>query len=1110
MRLDRCSLWLLTLGQLFALASPLRAQSVIPPAAKAEAQPEKPAGRTGQAVERVEPDIYYMKDKNGDLIPLLNHSLEEIKKLLELRDSGGAPPRPGFRLERLIVQGDVIGDCATLSIELSIVASDARWVRVPLRLGNLVLTELAKFADEGEHFVDFEPDSREYVAWFRGKADEPHRLTLRGLAPLEKDGAQTRLRLNAPRAVFSEIEFGVPSAHTEGQVISGGVLANTTPLAGRTQFRATGLANDFSLSWHSTEADRAAPPVVLSVDSQIVSQIDGRGVDTTATLKLSAFGREFSSFRVRLPRGATLLPMDQSDYSVVELAPPADAPEEQRERKVVEVWLKAKTSSSVSVKLVTKQGHDVTREGTFELGGFDVLGAVRQSGFLAVQARDDWQVAFLAPQGVLQTDELPTEMRGDNVVAGFIYFGQPYSLPARISPRQTRTSVEPTYLVEAGPRHLQLDATFRYHIAGAKVFSFSIELGDWQLDPAGLESQSLINAAAVVVGAGNSVLVPLKQATTGEVELKIRARKPIGPGAEAIEFGLPHPAADTVGSTELVVLPEDNVLLTPRADEMSGLSSAPPNPNVKLPAQRQSAWYYRSDVGDPRFAAGFRVAARRLTSRVETQIMLSKGAAKVRQKLASTVLHEAAESLLLVAPRALAQAGTIEVKWQGEPLPLSPETSDETGDEDLVGLRIHFPGPQLGDFELAVSYDWEDVALNDLPSRATVKAEIPLVMPGEGEITDNQVTLSAEPRLNIEPVDKGWTLAEIAPRERGRQQLVFSSSQPRTGLVLGISPTDDEANGSLVVDRIWVQTWLTDNQRVERAVFHFRSQDRRLRLKLPPGRSTETFRLDDKLDVTPLHGETLDERVFTLPETGLPDKSHVLEATYDLPHHAGGAGSTFELPELTGTGTAPHVYWQLVLPRNEYLVSGPARLANDFVWTWKGVGWSRQPLRDTSDLEVWSGAREHEGPLPPTVNAYLFSGFTSPGLVEIATVSRPTLVLGSSGLLLTAGLLSLYFPWLRRSAPLFVFGLAILAAAALNPDLALLAAQAAVVGAALVALAVVLERKLGRRRQVVLRGGSSSIVARSSTHTHPHIPGGSPASTQTAALALEMGAQAES
>lgn len=1089
---------LLTVTQLTLLTWPACAQT-----ATGDSEPEKPAARSRQSVERVEPDILYIRE-NGELVPLINLKLEDIRAFMEARNGAAASPRATSRLERMEVRGEVVGGYAALTIELTITAGDPGWVRVPLRLGNFVLTEPATFADDGEHLIEFEPTSREFVAWFRGAAEKPRRVTLRGMISVDHDGTQARLRINAPRAVFSELELKVALAGATGQVVTGGVLTDTKASAGATQFRATGLANDFLLAWQAATPRRAESPTVLSVDGQIVAKIDGRGVDSEATLRVSSFGREFGNFLVTLPRGATLLPAQESEYSIVELPPDGNTDKEQRPRRRVEVRLKAKSARPVTVKLVSKQGHDVNREGVFDLGGFEVAGAVRQSGTLAVQVRDDWQVAFVNRQGVVQTDELPAEMQADGLVAGFLYFGQPYSLSARVSPRQTRTSVEPRYIVEVGPHHLQLDASLKYHVAGAKVFSFSIELGEWQLDPAGLETTAVVNAPALVFGAGNSVLVPLKQATTGDVELRIRARKPVAADANSIEFGLLRPTADTIGSTELVVVPADNVILEPRSDEKSGLTSTLPNLDVKLPQHRQAAWFYRSDLPDPRFRANFHVAARRITNRVETAIKLGEGAVEVRQTLRSTVLHEAAASVLLAVPQSLVSSAAVEVELAGKPLPLEPATMEEPGGENTVAMRVLLPEQRLGDLEFTLAYNWHDGTLDELLGHATtVKTEIPLVMPAEGDLVENALTLSVAPGLHVEPVDKHWTVSTAASGD-GHQNLVFTAARPQPALLVGISPADGEAGGALVVERAWLQTLLTGNQRLDRAVFRFRTRDRRLGLLLPPSSSSESFRFDGR-PISASPGSSLQERLFSLPEADASDEPHVLEATYETSGRSTGSERfALELPSLGAQARARQFYWQLVLPTDEYLWGTPPGLEAEFVWQWTGLGWSRQPLRDTSELEVWSAAAEHEVDLPPSVNVYLFSSLPADNRVEIASVSRPMFVLASSGLLLAAGLLWLYLPVIRRPSSLFVVGVAVLAVAAIWPDMSLLALQSAAVGLLLIAIASVLERSLGRRpARGGYRSGPSSIVSRNSTHTHPRaVP--PVASTQSAALVGEI------
>ena len=1091
-----CKTALFALAQLTLISWPARAQTTT----TNDSDAEKPAARR-ESVERVEPDILYIRE-NGELVPLINLKLDDIRAFMEARSGTATGPRAASRLERLELRGEVVGGYATLAIELTVAASDASWMRVPLRLGNFVLTDPAAFADDGEHLIEFDPASREFVAWFRGKTEKPHRLTLRGMVAVDRDGAHERLKINAPRAVFSELELKVPLAGAVGQVVTGGVLTDTKPAQGATQFRATGLANDFLLTWQAAAPRRAESPTALSVDGQIVAKIDGRGVDSEATLRVSSFGREFNSFQISLPRGATLLPAQDSDYSIVDLPPQGDTDKDGPQRKRVELRLKTKTSQPVTVKLVAKQGHDVGRDGVFDLSGFEVAGAVRQSGILAVQVRDDWQVAFVNRQGVVQTDELPPEMRPEGVVAGFLYFGQPYSLSARVSPRQTRTSVEPRYIVEVGPHHMQLEASLKYHVAGAKVFSFSIELGDWQLDPAGLEPAAVVNAPALVFGAGNSVLVPLKQATTGDVELRIRARRPIPAGADSIEFGLLRPTADTVASTELVVVPEDNVILEPQSDDKSGLIGTLPNAEPKLPAHRQPAWFYRSDVAEPRFRANFHIAARRITSRIESQVSLREGGIEVRQKLRSTVFHEAASSFLLAVPQSLASAA-IEAELDGKSLPLEPAAVDDSS-EGPAAMRLLLPDQRLGDLEFTLSYTWQDDALDELVGQqATVMAEIPLVMPAEGELIENVLSLSVDPGLHAESVDKHWTVDTTAI-ESGRQSLSFSASRPQPSLLVGIRAADGEASGALVVERAWLQTLLSGNQRFDRAVFRFRTRDRRLTLTLPAGALGESFRLNGQ-PITALPGANAQDRLFALNDTDLVDEPRVLEAMYETTgRSAGSERLSLDLPSLGAQGRARLFYWQLVLPSDEYLLAGPPGLEGEFVWQWRGLGWSRQPLRDTTELEIWSGATEHEIDIAPSANVYLFSGPAAGNRVEVATVSRPLLVLVSSGLLLVLGLVWLYAPVLRRPALLLAAGIAVVAVAAIWPDLALLAVQSAAVGLVLIVVGHVLERSLGRRPvRPGYRSAPSSIVGRSSTHTHPRaLP--PVASTQTAALVGEL------
>jgi hypothetical protein len=1094
--LAACSAW---------CAAPRIAAAQSPPAApQASAEPEKAAGRSAQAVEAVEPEIMYVPDKKGgrDQIPLLNLTLEEIHELMELRDGSGTARRPGFRLKDLTVSGKADAEHAALSIELTIDGSDPEWVRVPLRLGSVVLVERAEFEGEGEHLFEFDAPSREYVAWLRGATTKPRKLRLTAWAPLEHEAGETRLRLNMPRATYSNLRLSVPLAHAAGRVVSGGILADSKQADGKTEFHVTGLTGDFIVAWEPTAERRAEAATILSVDGQVVASIDSRGIRTAATLRLNAFGRDFTSFRVRLPRGATLVPAEQPNYTVTEInadqaTPPASGPpanvdangrkqEADRPPRVVEVRLKAKSAGQEQrIQLVTEQAHDVAHgDGAVELGGFEVIDAVRQFGYLAVQVKDDWQVNFGDLQGVQQSDDLPSEMPRENVIAGFVYYGQPYSLPAHVAPRQTRTSVNAHYVVSVAPRQMRLDATLKYHVMGAKVFSLDIDLGDWRPNLASLGRNTLIDGPRVDFGPGNLLRIPLKQAITGELELKLEAQQEIA--AESVEFGLPRPAADTVGPAELVVMSDDNVLLAPR--ELRGLTSEAAAGEPVLPG-RQPIWRYRAETADARFAGSVRMAVRRVTARVKSKVTIAPDGAQVDQWFDYDIENEAAESLSLDVPRTLAAADLIEARFRGTRLKFEAASATDVQDGPVVHRRLPLPSPCLGPCQLRISYHWRDTAMASPPPLTTVPIEVPLVMPGEAECVSNDLTVVSGPAVRVVPVGKEWSSETSATSQAASEGLMLTAAGAKSFVALGV---ENQQNEALVVDRAWLTTTLSAHARQDRVVLRFTAPAAQVTLRLPPGAWHERVWLDSRELVGGVE-ERPGERTIAL--TAGADW-HVLESTYDVALAAPPHGrQTLATAELAGAASTRRAYWQLVLPSGEFLLAGPETWTPEFSWRRHGLAWVREPLVDSAELDGWIEARATDQPLSSSGNRYLFSSLEPTGAVEVQIVGRSPLVLAASGVVLALGLLWLYVPKLRHPLWLFLAGVALLTAAALWPDVAPLAAQASLVGGILAGFAVLLDRTIARwqRAPAAFRPASgsltsSSIVSRGSAHPPLAVP----------------------
>ena len=191
----------------------------------------------------------------------------------------------------------------------------------------------------------------------------------------------------------------------------------------------------------------------------------------------------------------------------------------------------------------------------------------------------------------------------------------------------------------------------------------------------------------------------------------------------------------------------------------------------------------------------------------------------------------------------------------------------------------------------------------------------------------------------------------------------------------------------------------------------------------------------------------------------------MLELRYDVyPLERSAAGRlAVDLPEFRPVASARRLYWELVAPRTLHLLAGPARFASEATWVHDGLVWTREPALDQAELESLLGTSTG---LPARLgtNRYLFSTVGTTGPLDIWVVSRSALVFTTSLLLLGIGLTLIYFPRLRHPGLVLTLAVAVIAASLIDPEAAVLLAQASVLGVALVLVAVVLARRTLRQR----------------------------------------------
>jgi len=311
-----------------------------------KSSPDAPAIPDVRPVQEASPPLFYLKDKSGNLVPVPGFRLEDFESMVKRQHrSGTADQAPRYTIQSVAATGTAKNSYAELSIQLKILIQEEGWVRVPLRLDQAVLRGGQEYRGPGQQFLHYEPAAEGYVLWVRSGPGQEHQLTLDALVPLVRLGEETRLRLIVPRAATSELRLSVPMVGVVAEASEGATLLPPVATAeSSTLLTAVGIGGDLELAWRKEGTPPAESPSVLEAVGQLQVKADGRGFEADVQLSVRSLGGPFDSFRVRLPKGAELVPAKTSQYTLN--AVKAAGPTEQA--RLVEVRLAKKTTSARS------------------------------------------------------------------------------------------------------------------------------------------------------------------------------------------------------------------------------------------------------------------------------------------------------------------------------------------------------------------------------------------------------------------------------------------------------------------------------------------------------------------------------------------------------------------------------------------------------------------------------------------------------------------------------------------------------------------------------------------------------------------------------------------
>jgi hypothetical protein len=1039
----------------------------------------KPASAEGHAVVE-EPPVYYVRDKDGRLVPLLGFSYEEFAEFLKQKGSGqAATARPDYDLQQLVLSGEVRDDFAEITAHYQVRLSTDQWTKVPLLSGGPVLRGTEEYRGDGKHLVQFDAPSQAYVILLQGPRDSKHEVTLKFSAPLKRIGTQTHLEASFPAAATSSFELRVPRPAIALAGHTGAAVADLkSDNAKETQVRLLGLGGPLDLAWDTNEHGTPKTSTTLEANGRILAQIDGRSIQFDCSFTVRGLGKEFDEFHIKLPAGVELAADKRTEGCTL-------VPNDSNSR-LITVRLPKKTVGPVDIRFVAERAYDVTKANSMlELANFEVVESAphRQFGQIAVAIDGDWQVSWGAKNRVRQIEDVSEDLQREDVIACFEYFGQPAALPVSIAPKRTRISVDPEYIYSVDSHQLRLEARLKYAIRGAKTSSLEIALPEWEIDE--VRPGETVDVDAIVGLAGQITQIPLRQPVSGDVALTVLAHRKLPANSSRIEVVLPAPTADSIGPAIIAFLPANNVRLRPRETELLGLVRTAIAPRIQLPQHEQPAIFYRAEQASGTFIADLERLPQSISASVESLLKLGRTEVSVEQVYKFNVEHESLQSITLDVPKQIAAAGNIQISIDGVPLTAFPP---EDLDSEIVALDVPLPSRRIGHFDVHLSYDVQTSApIGDAGSLLTV----PLVMPASVALQSNDLTVAGDAAGRIQPHDELWTIVDDVPDASVGDAVSgvrLSASQSTSDIAILFGQQSGRATSTLI-ERAWLQTWLSRNVLQQRAAIAFTTSSDEIEFALPE--TVRPQKLELMLDNHAITSSAPNRKSIVLKLSQQDrNKPHLLEIRYIIEANADSIGQIrSEFPRIVGAIGTSRTYWQLVLPRDYHLLNWASELTPEFVWRRSGVVWARESSYQQPQLEDWIGVARTD-PLPEATNAYLFSFNGNLSQLTASSIPRWLIVLLAGSTVLAGGLLLIYVPIARQPGIYLAAAVGVAGFAAWQPDVAIVFGQAAVLGLALLLVANVLRHIAHRRHRAgaLVPNPSSSSLDRSANRSKPRLP----------------------
>lgn len=1097
--LCRCSLWLALL-----CGAPAFAQSTANPApTQANATQPNPAqavlGESPDLPASAWPDTIYLRNERGDLVPVLGWKYEDFAELFGRRS--GDPARPNYettRCELILTERPEV-----VQAELSVVVRLARsgWTAVPLQLDQLKLQGAPVVTGGPRHWLRRDPQSGWWL-WVEGQADQEVTIGLSGIVTPLRLGEQRRLELNLPMATESRVELDpleagmvVDFGGQRGQAVGSGGggqeasdTANTSAATGvPDRWEARGLAGNTLIRWQPAGAPTQPVSGIWEAVLNLDLRVDGpRTVSALGDLELTAYGQPLHEFRLMLPNGTQLLPQDPLDPTVrydVAAESSSDTTTVMKFRLrspqlKVRVRFQAVTTGPENTN--AEPANAELADAWLRCADYTVVGVLRQTGRVRLFASDDWVVQWLDTAAARTTD--PGTAAGsanDELLAAVAIYQQPCGLGLKIGPRESRVDVEPDYWLKFQRQDVELTGRLTYHIRGAKATRLQIDCTGWEdirVSSLGTGSLATGSLGPTVVDGSQPITIQLPSAVRGDLEVMLTAHRRLPTETGRMSIPLPRPTGSLL-PTKVVLATTGNRTVTPVMDEMP--SAAPETVSTQLATELVAEMAGMRTVGLrlPRDAAVDRLVLDVATHQREidvqqvNRIRVGTRSIQVRQIFSYSVAYEPLSSVTLEFPANLNPA--TEISWAVNGVRVTPT-------ERRPQINVPVTAAGAGSFEVVASYAVPFPSLSSGPLPLT----IPLIGPQGAEITAQEAHWFRDAgALRLEPyVAGGWQTDEDLRRRIGCE-LALTTSQPRDQCTVLLRPGLPGETPRTSIHGGWLQTWLSDGVRFDRAVFDVETRERTLMCRMPRGLVPEQCVVT--VNGSPQTADSSPAGVLTIRLPELRDDRALVEIAYRVPYRPEGWRASVDLPQLQQANWIGRWIWQVVVGPDEHVYATSINLTPLDRWNWQGWYWARSATWQQADLESWLKA-SRQPPIPAASHQYTFTSLRPADTAQLWLLQQRWVLIIGAGLAVLMLLAWTQYPVLRHWGLTVPLAFALLCLGIWAPTPALMLGQAAVVGVLAFLVAQLWTRIVSSRRQPVAVGSNSTrTIIKPASHMRP-------------------------